>query len=164
MTYIDTAAAGEAQHGGAVVSRRDTQPLHPSPPTTAMRYVATGSLTRRDYGLFEYQLTAGSHGARPHYHPDFSESFYILDGELNILDGQDWVTAGVGDLVYVPRNSIHGFNNAGALDTRFLILFTPGAPREEYFSGLAELRAGGRVPSTAEIDDFARRHGQINIR
>lgn len=161
MTYIK----GEAENRpGAVMSRRELQPLHPSPPTTTMRYVATGALTRRDFGLFEYELTANSPGARAHYHPDFSESFYVLDGELTILDGEEWVTAGVGDLVYVPRKSIHGFKNDGAVDTKFLILFTPGVAREDYFTGLDELRANGQTPTTEEIDEFGRRHGQINIR
>lgn len=105
-----------------------------------------------------------SQWARPHHHPDFSESFYILDGELTILDGEDWVTAGVGDLVYVPRKSIHGFKNDGAANTRFLILFTPGVAREDYFTGLDELRANDRAPTTEEIDEFALRHGQVNIR
>ncbi|MGI8693371.1 MAG: hypothetical protein ACR2JK_10815 [Geodermatophilaceae bacterium] len=52
----------------------------------------------------------------------------------------------------------------GGIDARFLILFTPGIPREEYFDGLAACRAAGLELTEAEIDEFARRHGQINVR
>ena len=51
-----------------------------------------------------------------------------------------------------------------AVDRRFLILFTPGAPREAYFEGLVELTGGGRTPTTAEIDAFALQHDQLNLR
>ena len=60
---------------------------------------------------------------------------------------------------------MHGFRAAGSdVGARFLILFTPGIPRERYFEGLVELYAGGRTPSTAEVDEFALRHDQLNLR
>jgi hypothetical protein len=44
-----------------------------------------------------------------------------------------------------PRRGIHAFRNADP-DTpaSMLILFAPGAPRERYFDGLAEIVASGR--------------------
>lgn len=148
---------------GVVLSRHVNQRTVGSGRATT-RYVAVGSQTERDFGLFEYTLSAGSPGASAHYHQHFSETFYVLEGDLGVLDGSDWVKAEAGDLVYVPRGSVHGFRNDSNVDTRFLILFTPGAPREEYFDGLAARRASGVEPTQAEIDEFARRHDQINIR
>jgi len=43
----------------------------------------------------------------------------------------------------------------------------PGSPRDPaggYFDGLAARRAAGLELTEAEIDEFARRHGQINVR
>ena len=129
------------------------------------RFVATGTQTRGDFGLFEVTMSPGGGGPGPHLHRTFSESFHVLEGELAVLDGDTWTTASAGDLVYVPRSSVHGFRAAGPdVGARFLILFTPGIPREEYFEGLLELHAGGRTPTVEEIDAFALRHDQLNLR
>ena len=129
------------------------------------RFLATGSQTRGDFGLYEYTLPPGAGGAMPHLHRTFSESFHVLEGELAVLTGDEWTTAGPGDLVYVPRSGVHGFRAAGPdVGARFLILFTPGIPRERYFEGLVELHAGGRTPTDEEVDAFALQHDQLNLR
>ena len=144
----------------AVFSRRDDQPS-----AGRTRFVATGAQTRGDFGLFEVTMAPGGSGPGPHLHRTFSESFHVLEGSLAVLAGEEWTTAHAGDLVYVPRSAVHGFRAAGPdVGARFLILFTPGIPREDYFTGLHELTTGGRTPTTAEIDAFALQHDQLNLR
>jgi quercetin dioxygenase-like cupin family protein len=129
------------------------------------RFVATGAETRGDFGLFEVTMAPGGNGPGAHLHRTFSESFLVLEGSLAVLANDQWTTAHPGDLVYVPRSGVHGFRSAGPdVGARFLILFTPGIPREDYFEGLLALHAGGRTPTTAEIDAFALRHDQLNLR
>jgi len=129
------------------------------------RFIATGTQTRGDFGLFEVTLPPGGGGPGPHVHRTFSESFHVLEGRLAVLDGDTWTTAGPGDLVYVPRSGVHGFHAADDdAGCRFLILFTPGAPREDYFRGMAALRADGHVPTTDELDELAARYDQLNLR
>lgn len=147
----------------------------PDPPTFSRRadqrsagrtrFVATGAQTRGDFGLFEVTMPPGGDGPGSHLHRTFSESFHVLEGSLSVLADGGWTTASAGDLLYVPRSSVHGFRAAGP-DTgaRFLILFTPGIPREDYFEGLVALHADGWTPTTAEIDAFALRHDQLNLR
>ena len=144
----------------AVFSRRDDQPS-----AGRTRFLATGAQTRGDFGLFEVTMAPGGSGPGPHLHRTFSESFHVLEGSLAVLAGDEWTTAHAGDLVYVPRSGVHGFRAAGPdVGARFLILFTPGIPREDYFTGLHELTTGGRTPTTAEVDAFALRHDQLNLR
>jgi mannose-6-phosphate isomerase-like protein (cupin superfamily) len=128
-------------------------------------FVATGGQTRGDFGLFERVMEPGGSGPGPHYHLAISESFLVLEGRLAVLSQQEWLTAGAGDLIYVPKGSVHGFRSAGPdVGARFLILFTPGTDREEYFEGLVAMTQGGRTPTTEEIDAFAACHDQINLR
>ena len=143
----------------ATFSRRDDQ--RTAGPT---RFVATGAQTRGDFGLFEMTMPPGGKGPDPHLHRTFSESFHVLEGVLAVLAGREWTTASAGDLVHVPRSGVHGFRSAGPdVGARFLILFTPGIPREDYFAGLLELYAEGRSPTAAEVDAFALRHDQLNL-
>lgn len=144
----------------ATFSRRDDQRS-----AGRTRFVATGAQTRGDFGLFEVTMAPGGSGPGPHLHRTFSESFHVLEGSLAVLANDEWTTAHAGDLVYVPRSGVHAFRSVGPdVGARFQILFTPGIPREEYFEGLLELHAGGRTPSTEEIDEFALRHDQLNLR
>lgn len=134
-----------------------------SGPGASNRYLATGAATEGDFGLFESELAPGAKGPDPHYHQYFSESFYVLGGQLSVSTDSGLVVAETGDFVYVPRDAVHGFNNASDDEVaRFLILFSPGIAREEYFEGLIELRERGA--SIAEIDAFARFHDQVNLR
>lgn len=152
-------------HPPAVVVRRDEQRAAGRDPTSRVRFIALGSQTNEDYGLYEYLLPAGATGASPHYHTGFSESFFMLSGHMSVLSGDERITLSAGELAYVPRTGIHGFDNASDTEpARFLILFVPGAAREGYFDGLAELRAGGRMPTIEEIDELARRFDQVNVR
>lgn len=128
----------------------------------AVRFVAPGSTTGGRYGLFEYTARPGP-GARPHLHHTFSESFYVLDGELTIFDGSTWSVFGAGDYAYVPEEGVHAFRNDGDMDARFLILFAPGIPRERFFGELAEIRISGRTLSDEEWADFYARHDQLNL-
>jgi mannose-6-phosphate isomerase-like protein (cupin superfamily) len=149
--------------GNATLSRQAEQRTIATP-TSAMRFIASGAQTNKDYGLFEYAIPGNTGGAAPHYHRTFSETFYLLDGELEVLNGTDWVTAGPGDLVYVPRDSVHGFRNSRAEPARFLILFTPGVvAREGYFDAVAARRIAGIELSDAEKDAFAAQFDQYNV-
>jgi mannose-6-phosphate isomerase-like protein (cupin superfamily) len=128
----------------------------------AVRFVAPGSATAGRYGLFEYTAPPGS-GAPTHLHHTFSESFYVLGGELTIFDGRSWSAFGPGDYAHVPEEGVHAFRNDGDADARFLILFAPGIPRERFFSELREIRDSGRALSEAEWADFYARHDQLNL-
>lgn len=127
------------------------------------RFLATGSDTQGDYGLFEFTLQPGEPGPAPHLHRTFSESFHLLEGRLEVLANQRWITAAAGDVIYVPRSSPHAYR-AVEVAARFLVLFTPGIAREAYFEGLVELHAGGKTPTVEQIDEFALRHDQLNLR
>jgi len=49
---------------------------------THVRFVAPGSATRGQYGLFEWNMPPHAGGADPHFHKTFSESFFVLSGTV----------------------------------------------------------------------------------
>ena len=44
--------------------------------------------------------------------------------------------------LFVPEGGIHAFKNESGEPASMLLLFAPGAPREDYFETLAELARG----------------------
>ncbi|MEK9640669.1 MAG: cupin domain-containing protein, partial [Alphaproteobacteria bacterium] len=44
----------------------------------------------------------------PHYHPNDEQWIYLLEGSLAVLMGEEVATASEGDIIYIPRNIVHG--------------------------------------------------------
>ncbi len=98
-------------------------------------YLATGDGTGTTFGLYRWTFGATESGPEPHFHRAITESFYVLSGEVRLYDGTDWTMARAGDFLFVPEGGIHGFRGADCAS--MLLLFAPGAPREDYFETLA---------------------------
>ncbi len=138
-------------------------PLVGNGATSRLRMVAPGSATAGRYGLLEYHVAPHSPGAAPHFHQTFSESFYVLSGELTIFAAGAWQPYGAGDYALVHEGGAHGFRNDGDEWTSFLILFAPGIARERFFLELAELRRSGRTLTPEEMTAFYARHDQVMV-
>lgn len=146
----------EAAGAGVYRYRADAEQAGPA------IFTAPGDVVGGGFGLFETAATPGRIGAVPHYHQGFSESFWVISGRLAVMSGTEWQVLGSGDFAHVPVNGVHAFAAVGDELARFLILFVPGAPREEYFRRLAEHLERGA--SAEEIDAMARECDQVNLR
>jgi quercetin dioxygenase-like cupin family protein len=81
------------------------------------------------------------HGIPPHTHRLEDESFYVIDGELQIV-GDDLpgpTRLPKGALFFGPRGRLHGFTNPTQTPSRVLVLLTPGGNMQAMFSKLAAL-------------------------
>ena len=76
----------------------------------------------------------------------------MLSGEVELYDGTGWKTGTPGDFFFVPEGGLHGFK--GANHSSMLLMFAPGAPREDYFETLAS----GEKLSEEERVEFMLRH------
>lgn len=127
---------------------------------TLARFVAPGTVTEGRFGLYEWNMPPETGGATPHFHKTFSESFYVISGVVRLYDGDRWVAAKPGDFLYVPEGGVHGFSNDGQEAASMLILFAPGAPREDYFRELVEISDAKRTLTEEEWDEMMARHDQ----
>ena len=120
-------------------------------------YLATGASTGGEFGLYRWDMQPSSGGPRAHFHRSITESFFVLSGQVRLYDGAEWVDGNAGDFLYVPKGGIHAFRNDADEPASMLILFTPGAPREDYFETLAD--AARREAMTPEdFEQFYERH------
>lgn len=101
-------------------------------------YLATGASTDGQFGLYLWEMGAGPTGPDPHFHRSISESFYVLEGTVRLFDGNAWTEAQRGDFLFVPPGGVHAFRNESGVPASMLILFAPGAPREDYFERVVE--------------------------
>ncbi|HEX4813933.1 MAG TPA: cupin domain-containing protein [Nonomuraea sp.] len=120
-------------------------------------FLATHASTGGTFGLYRWEMSAAPGGPGPHFHRTISESFYVLSGTVRIFDGRAWRDAQPGDFVFVPEGGIHGFRNESGAPSSMLILFAPGATREDYFETLARV-GHGETMTDEERAAFYLRH------
>jgi len=145
-----TGASGEA----SATYRPDGTPAELVRDTTTAHYLATGAATGGQFGLYRWEMAGSRGGPDPHFHRSITESFYVLSGTVSLYDGTGWLEAAPGDFLYVPQGGVHGFRNESGQPASMLILFTPGAPREDYFE---RVHTVGRM-APEEAEEFFRRH------
>jgi quercetin dioxygenase-like cupin family protein len=101
--------------------------------------------TNGAFTLFEGAIPPGA-GPPPHVHHGEDEAYYVLEGELEILDGDRTFTATAGSYVYIPRGVLHRFKNVGEKTARMLLLFTPAGFDGFFFEVGQPAEAGGTAP------------------
>ncbi|RSN02933.1 cupin [Nonomuraea sp. WAC 01424] len=111
------------------------------PPSTG-RMLLDSSATGGALSTMRITLGEGADGAVPHTHTTASEMFYVLDGRVQVLSGDEVITLEQGDVAVVPPDVAHAFGAAPGAEADLLIVITPGVERFEYFRLLARLKAG----------------------
>ncbi|MEV6570134.1 cupin domain-containing protein [Streptomyces sp. NPDC051577] len=139
MSYPEARYAGSKGEVSAVFRPVDTPADLVSPNGDATHRLATKASTNGEFGLYRVEMGAGAGGPKTHFHKTISESFFILDGTVRLFNGVDWIDARKGDFLFVPQGGLHAFRNDSRAPAEMLMLFAPGAPREEYFEGLSQL-------------------------
>ncbi|AWW42268.1 MULTISPECIES: cupin domain-containing protein [Streptomyces] len=139
MSYPPQVYMGETGEISAKYRPVSTPPELGRPGKGAYYYLATTATTRGEFGLYRVEMTARAGGPKTHFHKSISESFFILSGTVRLYDGAQWVDARQGDFLHVPQGGLHAFRNDSDELAEMLLLFTPGAPREEYFEKLPEM-------------------------
>ncbi|MFF0634306.1 cupin domain-containing protein [Nocardia sp. NPDC004151] len=98
----------------------------------------------------EVTLAEGADGAAPHYHTLSDELFFVADGELQVMAGDEIVTVGAGGALVVPRFMPHAFGAVPGSSARLFIALMPGVERHGYFRFLEQLALGQTTPADIE--------------
>ena len=87
-------------------------------------FLAVGEETGGQFSLFDLTVTP-QNGPPPHRHFEQDEAFYVLDGELGLLLGNETIIATPGTFAYIPRGRRHEFFNPSTTPSRLLALTVP---------------------------------------
>jgi mannose-6-phosphate isomerase-like protein (cupin superfamily) len=99
-----------------------------------MKVLIPGEQTNNAYAVLEAFIVPGG-GPPPHIHHREAELFYVLDGDITILAGEQTVHASAGTCVHIPAGTVHTFKNAGDAPVRMVIMYAP-AGFERYFTNV----------------------------
>ena len=85
---------------------------------------------------------------QPHFHKGHSDSFYVLEGEIEFHVGDEVVLGSPGTYVLAPPGVVHYFSNVSDSPAKLLNLHTPGG-FVEYRRELVALQEQGIEPGDA---------------
>jgi quercetin dioxygenase-like cupin family protein len=119
-------------------------------------FLVTGEESGGAYFAMEAFVPAGG-GPPPHIHTREDETFYVLEGEIEFMLGEETILAGAGDFVNVPRGTVHRFRNSGTEAARLVLTFTP-AGIEHWFEETLERAPNGATDAPDNIEEVGARY------
>ena len=119
-----------------------------------IRVLATLDDTGGKFEAFETTGPRGS-GPPPHAHP-WSESYFIAEGEVDVIVGDETMRATPGSFINIPAGTIHGYRIASQ-SARFTVI-TTAAGASDFFHEL-DAETQGSVADMEKIMAVATKHG-----
>jgi mannose-6-phosphate isomerase-like protein (cupin superfamily) len=141
---------------GAIVFQAGEGERHPIGPASTTTIKATSEATAGRFFVSENELAPGSPGPPPHVHDELVDSFYVLEGTLDVVVGEERVALAAGGFACVLPGTRHTFANSSDRSVRFLNINAPGG-FERYMRELAAAAAEGALTSQ-RIGEIASRY------
>ena len=115
------------------------------------RILITGKETGGAFAVID-MLIPPEGGPGPHSHPDFQESFYIIDGEIEVKSEVSTYAAKKGAFVSIPKGGIvHCFKNKTDQVAHILCTVVPSG-LEEFFMEIGQPVAIGAFLPPRQMD------------
>jgi mannose-6-phosphate isomerase-like protein (cupin superfamily) len=89
-------------------------------------FLADGEETGDRYSVSIWWVDAGRPGPGPHSHEANEELFYVIEGTMTFLVGDQHVDAAAGTFLRIPAGVTHDFENRTASRAGALNVFIPG--------------------------------------
>ncbi|TGD77594.1 cupin domain-containing protein [Hymenobacter wooponensis] len=131
------------------------------------RILASGNDTAGAYATIDMLVPPGG-GPGPHAHPDLEETFYVVEGEVEVKSEFGTTVAAAGAFIRIPKGGVvHGFKNKTEQPARLLCTVVP-AGLEAFFLEIGQPVAFGQFLPPPVLDEtaikrvqaLAEKHGQ----
>jgi mannose-6-phosphate isomerase-like protein (cupin superfamily) len=127
---------------------------------STMSFKAVADTTGGAFSLMERELPVSNRRPQPHKHQG-PEGFYVLEGLIEFVVGDQSRIGGPGFWALVPGGVAHTFGNAGESPARLLIIHAPAA--DAYFVELEALWSKTEPPTPEEERALMKRHGLESV-
>ena len=115
--------------------------------------LATAAETNGDYIALEALVPVGG-GPPPHIHHNQVETFYIVEGQLEIMLGGLMHEAKAGDFVHISKGTPHRFLNRSQTPAKMILTFVPSGEAEQFFREAFEQATDRHAPPPPITDAF----------
>lgn len=115
----------------------------------------SGEQTNGEYAIL-HEVSPPQGGPPLHIHRREDEAFYVLEGEYEIICGDETIRATPGSFIFAPRDIPHTFRNVSAGASMVLVIVSP-AGLEKFFEEISQLPQDG-PPDIEKVMEIARRY------
>jgi quercetin dioxygenase-like cupin family protein len=99
----------------------------------------------------------------PHYHKQYDETIYGVEGVMTFTVEGRPVDLGPGQSCFVPRGAVHGFNNLKQTEAKALAVVTPALIGPDYFREMAAIVNAGGPPDVEKMKAVMLKHGLVPV-
>jgi quercetin dioxygenase-like cupin family protein len=119
---------------------------------TRLRFLCLPEQTGGAFSLMEAVMPLGA-GPPAHEHP-WDEAYYVVEGEVDFVLGDDARRVRAGDFLYAPGGTAHAFKGASESPARVLVFDAPAAAEGFFRDVHREVREMPRdLPLVAAIGE-----------
>lgn len=119
------------------------------------RIILSGEQTGGTTAIIEMNVPPGS-GPIPHEHPGFQESFYVVEGEVEMRTKDGTTLAQKGAIVTIPLDGPpHAFKNISDKPAKLLCIVSP-AGLDAFFKEAGQPATEGAAPKRMTDEDKLR--------
>jgi len=131
------------------------------------RILVGGKDTNGAFATIDMLVPPGG-GPGPHAHADFQETFYVIEGEVEVKSEFGSYVAAKGSFITIPKGGVvHGFKNKTEQTAHLLCTVVP-AGLEALFEEIGQPVAAGQFLPPPQLDEatikklqvIAQKHGQ----
>jgi quercetin dioxygenase-like cupin family protein len=126
-----------------------------------VRFLLESNDSNGQVAMFEFTVPAGAKVPLPHSHAHYDETIYGLEGVITFTVDGNPTDIAAGDILFIPRGAMHGFNNLKPADAKALAVATPALIGPDYFREMAAIINSGGPPDLEKIKKVMTRHGLV---
>ena len=129
----------------------------------SVHFLLEAADTNDSVAMFEFLVPVGAKVPVPHYHKDYDETIYGLNGVITFTVEGKAVDIAPGESCFIPRGAVHGFNNLKQVDAKALAVVTPALIGSGFFREMAAIVNAGGPPDVKKIKAVMSRYGLVAV-
>jgi quercetin dioxygenase-like cupin family protein len=128
-----------------------------------IRFLLEAVDTNGAVAMFEFTVPVGAKVPVPHYHKQYDETIYGVEGVVTFTVDEKPVGIGPGETCFIPRGAVHGFDNLGQTDVKALAVITPALLGPDFFREAAAIVNAGGPPDVEKLKAVLLKHGLVPV-
>lgn len=126
-----------------------------------IKFLIDAADTNGSLAMFEFMVPAGAKVPVPHYHKEYDETVYGVEGVITFTVDGKVLDIGPGESCFIPRGAVHGFKNLQQTGSRTLAVVTPALIGPSYFREMAAVVNSGGPPDLEKVKAVMAKHGLV---
>jgi quercetin dioxygenase-like cupin family protein len=128
-----------------------------------IRFLLESADTNGAVAMFEFTVPVGAKVPVPHYHKQYDETIYGVEGVVTFTVEGKPVDIGPGETCFIPRGAVHGFNNLKPTAVKALAVITPALLGPDFFKEAAAIVNAGGPPDVEKLKAVLLKHGLVPV-